>query len=133
MANFTFDTNDEKNDFAIVVEKVDAYFTKRDPQLMLREKCWFHLRREPGQSIDSWVNTVKEKAAEYKFPPDYAEQVARDKVTFSCTEDSAKFNLFDVGADLSLENAFRILALKEAAKFELRETKSANIDSVRQR
>ena len=132
-ANFTFDANNDKNDFDIVVEKFDAYFTKRDPQLMLREKFWFHLRREPGQSIDSWVNTVKEKAAECKFPPDYAEQAVRDKVTFSCTEDSAKLKLYDVGADLSLENAIRILALKEATKFELRETKSANIDSVRQK
>ena len=43
-ANFTFDEIDDKNDFAIVVAKFDAYFTKRDPQLMLREKCWFHLR-----------------------------------------------------------------------------------------
>ena len=67
-ANLTFDEIDDKNDFAIVVAKCDAYFTKRDPQLMLREKCWFHLRREPGQSIDSWVNTVKENAAECKFP-----------------------------------------------------------------
>ena len=99
---------------------------------MVREKCWFHLRREPGQSIDSWVNTVK-KAAECKFPPDYAEQAVRDKVTFSCTEDSAKLKLYDVGADLSLENAIRILALNEATKFELRETKSANIDAVRQK
>ena len=53
--------NDDKNEFAIAVEKCDAYFGKRDPQMILREKCWFHLRREPGQSIDSWVNTVKEK------------------------------------------------------------------------
>ena len=120
---------------AVVVAKFDAYFTKRDPQLMLRDKFWFHfhLRREPGQSIDSWVNTVKEKAAECKFPPDYAEQAVRDKVTFSCTEDSAKLKLYDVGADLSLDNAIRILALKEAIKFELRETKSASTDSVRQK
>ena len=132
-ANFTFDEIDDKNYFAIVVATFDAYFTNRDPQLMLREKFWFHLRREPGQSIDSWVNTVKEKAAECKFPPDYAEQAVRDKVTFSCTEDSAKLKLYDVGADLSLDNAIRILALKEATKFELRETKSASIDSVRQK
>ena len=90
--NFTFDEIDDKNDFAIVVAKFDAYFTKRDPQLMLREKFWFNLRREPGESIDSWVNTVKEKAAECKFPPDYAEQAVRDKVTFPCTEDSAKLS-----------------------------------------
>ena len=54
-------------------------------------------------------------------------------MTFSCTEDSAKLKLYDVGADLSLDNAIRILALKEATKFELRETKSASIDSVRQK
>ena len=63
-ANFTFAEIDNKNDFAIVVAKFDAYFSKRDPQLMLRDKVWFHLRREPGQSIDSRVNTVKEKSAE---------------------------------------------------------------------
>ena len=79
-----------KNYFAIVVAKFDVYFTKQDPQLMLGETFRFHLRREPGQSINSRVNTVNEKAAESKFPPDYAEQAVRDKVTFSCTEDSAK-------------------------------------------
>ena len=58
-ANFTFGEIDDKNGFAIVVAKFDAYFTKRDPQLMLLEDRWSHLRRDPGQSIDSWVNTVK--------------------------------------------------------------------------
>ena len=62
-----------------------------------------------------------------------AEQAVRDKVTCSCTEDSAKLVVRCIGADLSLDNAIRILALKEAKKFELRETKSASIDSVRQK
>ena len=55
---------------------------------------------------------VNEKAAECKFAPDYVEQAVRNKVTFSCTEDSAKLMLYDLGADVSLENAIRILALK---------------------
>ena len=37
--------------------KFDEYFQKRDPQLMLREKFWVHLKREPTQSLDSWIVT----------------------------------------------------------------------------
>ena len=44
--NFTFNEVDDKNYFVNVVAKSDAYFTKRVPQLMLREKLWFHLRHE---------------------------------------------------------------------------------------
>ena len=35
-------TTDDSTDYAKVVEKFDSYFTKRDPQLMLREKFWIH-------------------------------------------------------------------------------------------
>ena len=52
-----------------VIRKFDKYFAKRDPQLMLREKFWLHLKCEPAQSFDSWVMTIMERAAEYKFPP----------------------------------------------------------------
>ena len=68
-ANFTFNEIDDKYYFPIVVAKFDAYFTKRDLQLMFREKVWFHVMREPGQSVGSLGNTVKEKAAECNFPP----------------------------------------------------------------
>ena len=88
---------------------------------MLREKFWLHLKREPTQSLDSWVVTVKERAAECKFPADFLEQAVRDKLTFSCTEDSYKLKLYDEGADLSLEKATKILSLKEATKRELQE------------
>jgi len=64
--------------------KFDEYFQKRDPQLMLREKFWVHLKREPTQTFDSWVVTVKERAAECKFPANFYEQAVRDKLTFSC-------------------------------------------------
>ena len=36
-----------------VIRKFDKYFTKQDPRLMLREKFWLHLKREPAQSFDS--------------------------------------------------------------------------------
>ena len=34
-----------------VIRKCDKYFMKRDPQLMLREKFWLHLKREPAQFL----------------------------------------------------------------------------------
>ena len=39
---------ENKLDYDTVLIKFDAYFTKRDPQLMLRERFWLHLKREPG-------------------------------------------------------------------------------------
>lgn len=86
------------DNYATVLAKFEAYFQKRDPQLMLQEKFWLHLRREPAQTFDSWVVTVKERAAECKFPVDFYEQAVRDKLTFSCKEDSYRLKLYDQGA-----------------------------------
>ncbi|CAH3159023.1 unnamed protein product [Porites lobata] len=55
---------EDSDNYATVVAKFGEYFQKRDPQLMLREKFWLHLKREPTQTFDSWVVTVKERAAE---------------------------------------------------------------------
>ena len=93
---------ENKNDYATVIDKFDAYFTRRDPQL-LREKFWLHLKREPGQSFDAWVNVVQEKAAECKFPDTFREQAVRDKITFSCGDYSSKLKLYDQGATLNLK------------------------------
>ena len=59
------------DNYATLLAKFEAYFQKQDPQLMLREKFWLHLQREPAQNFDSWVVTVKERAAECKFPVDF--------------------------------------------------------------
>ena len=121
---------ENSENYATVTAKFDEYFQKRDPQLMLREKFWIHLKREPTQTFDSWVVTVKERAAECKFPADFCEQAVRDKLTFSCKEDNYKLKLYDEGAALSLEKAVKILSLKEATKRELQESKTADIESV---
>ena len=77
-------TAENPDNYATVMAKFDEYFQKRDPQLMLRKKFWVHLKREPTQTFDSWVVTVKERAAECKFPANFYEQAVRDKLTFSC-------------------------------------------------
>ena len=105
--------------------KFDEYFQKRDPQLMLQERFWIHLKREPTQTLDSWVVTVKERAAECTFPADFYEQAVRDKLSFSCKEDTYKLKLYDEGAALSFEKAVKILFLKEATKRESQESKTA--------
>ena len=116
------------DNYATVMAKFDEYFQKRDPQLMLREKFWVHLKREPTQTLDSWIVTVKERAAE--FPADFYEQAVRDKLTFSCKEDTYKLKLYDEGAAFSLEKEVKILSFKEATKRELQKSKTAEIDSV---
>ena len=97
---------------------------------MLREIFWVHLKREPTQTLDSWIVTVKERAADCKFRADFSEQAVRDKLTFSCKEDNHKLKLYDKGAVLWLEKAVKILSLKEATKPELQESKTAEIESV---
>ena len=119
---------EDSNNYVTVMAKFDEYFQKWDPQLMLREKFWLHLKREPTQTFDSWVVTVKERAAECKFPADFYEQAVRDKLTFSCKEDNYKLKLYDEGAALSFEKAVKILSLKEATKRELQESKTAEIE-----
>ena len=124
---------EDKDNFDCVIKKYDEYFTKRDPQLMLREKFWIHLKREPGQSFDAWTNLVKEKATECKFPDVYREQAVRDKLTFCCLDDSTKLRLYDQGADLTLPKAITIISLHEATSQELRESKTASIDVVQKK
>ncbi|PFX25529.1 Transposon Tf2-9 polyprotein [Stylophora pistillata] len=104
------------DDYATVLAKLDDYFHKRDPQLMLREKFWLHLTRDSTQTFDSWVVTVNERAAECKFPANFYEQSVRDKLTFSSKEDSYKLKLYDEGTALSLDRPLQILSLKEATK-----------------
>lgn len=92
-----------------------------------------HLTRDSTQTFDSWVVTVKERAAECKFPADFYEQAVRDKLTFSCKEDSYKLKLYDEGAALPLDRTVQILSLKEATKRELQELKTAEIESIAKR
>ena len=124
---------ENSEDYATVVGKFDLFFTKRDPQLMLREQFWYQLQRDPTQSFDSWVVNVKERAAECKFPPGFAEEAVRDKLTFSCNDDRSKIKLYDEGAKLTLDKTITILSMKEATQRELQESKTASIEVVHDR
>ena len=121
---------EDPNHYDTVVKKYTEYFGKRDPQLLLREKFWLALKRGPSQTLESWVLSVKKCAGECKFPQTYMDQAVRDKLTFSCTDQSAKSKLYDVGAELTLERTVEILYQKETTRYELQESKSANIDVV---
>ena len=52
---------ENSDNYATIMAKFDEYFQKREPQLMLCQKFWVHLKREPTQTIDSWIVTVKER------------------------------------------------------------------------
>ena len=110
--------------------KFDEHLQNRDPQLMLREKFWVHLKRQPTLTFHSWVVTAKERAKACKFPAHFYEQAVRDKLTFSSKEDNYKLKLYDEGAPLPLDKAVKILSLKEATKHELQQSKTAEIKSV---
>ena len=97
---------------------------------MIRENFWLNLKREPGQSVDSWVNTVCRMAQECEFPESFRDQAIRDKLTFSCHDDSIKLKLYDEGASLQLDKVIKLLSLREATSKELKETKSSTIDHV---
>ena len=88
------------------------------------------MKREPGKSFDSWVNTVRERANECKFPKDFHKQAIRDKVTFLSIDDHSKLKLYDQSAENSLENAIQIVSLKEDTNQELQESKSAKIYAI---
>ena len=85
-------TAENPDSYVTIMAEFDAYFQTQDSQLMLRDKFWIHLKQEPTQTLDSWIVTVKERAAECKFPADFSEQAIRDKFTFSCKEDTYKLN-----------------------------------------
>jgi hypothetical protein len=119
---------EKKDDFATVIRKFDEFFHHQDPQLMLREQFWYHLKREPSWSFDAWLRTVKEKAKACRFQcPD---SMVRDKLVFSCQDDAAKLNLYDIGATLTLEKAVEILHMREMIKQELASSKTASIDAL---
>ena len=68
---------------------------------------------------DPWFvdhDCQRKSCQQCKFPADFYEQAVRNKLTFSCKEDTYKLKLYDKGAALSLEKAANILSLKEATK-----------------
>ena len=75
----------------------------------------------------------KRRASECKFRVNFYKRAFRDKLTFFCKEDSYKLKLYDQGAAASLANSVKILLLREAAKRELHESKTAEFESVTQR
>lgn len=117
---------ENRSNYATVLGKFDQYFQQRDPQLMLREQFWLHLQREPGQSFESWQRVVKEKAAACKFGE--VDMMVRDKLVFTCRDDTAKLKLYDIGADLTLQKTVEILSMREMTRSELASTKTAAVD-----
>ena len=105
---------ESKSDYDTVLAKFDQYFHQRDPQLMLREQFWLHLQREPGQNFESWQRVVREKAAACKFGE--VDMMVRDKLVFTCRDDTAKLKLYDIGAGLTLQKTIEILSMREMTK-----------------
>ena len=122
---------ESRDSYATLLGKFDAYFTQRDPRLMLREQFWYNLHRSPEQNFESWLRLVKEKAQECKF--DDTDQMTRDKLVFSCQDDSTKLKLYDIGADLTLHKTIQIMSMREVTRKELAATKTASIDAISQR
>ena len=53
---------------ATAIAKFDEFFQKRDPQLMLREKFWLHLKREPTQTFVLGLSLSKKESPSASFP-----------------------------------------------------------------
>ena len=110
------------DDYQTVIDKFEAYFNRRDPQLMLREQFWYKIQRFPGQSFESWVRNLKEKASACKFAD--RDIMIRDKLVFSCDDESTKMKLYDIGANLTLQKTIDTISIREATRKELEQTKS---------
>ena len=120
---------EDKHDFETVVTKFASFFHRRDPQLMLREQFWFHLHRQPEQNFDAWLRVVKEKAIACKFQN--TEEMVRDKLIFSCKDDTAKMKLYDIGPKLTLQKAQDVLYMRELSRKELEGSKFSSVGQVR--
>ena len=112
---------ENRDNFDTVVNKFAEFFHKRDPQLMLREQFWLHLNRQPDQNFDAWLRLVKEKAAACKFQN--VDEMVRDKLIFSCKDDSAKMKLYDFGPKLTLQKTQDVLYMRELSRKELEGSK----------
>lgn len=119
---------ERKDDYTTVVRKFDEFFHRRDPQLMLREQFWYQLKREAGQTFDTWLRVVKDRAKACRF--ETPDAMVRDKLVFACQDDTAKLKLYDIGASLTLEKAVEILQMREMTKQELASSKTSTIDAL---
>ena len=128
--SFRYLATEDDKDYATVIRKYTEYFGKRDPQMMLREQFWMHLKRDPSQTFENWLLTVRKCAQNCKFPNDFAEQAIRDKLTFSCADDAAKAKIYDSGPTTTVDKVVDILFRRETARFELNETKCALVVRV---
>ena len=120
---------ESRDDYNCVVNKFAEFFHKRDPQLMLREQFWLHLNRQPDQNFDAWLRLVKEKAAACKFQN--IDEMVRDKLIFSCKDDTAKMKLYDFGPKVTLQKTQDILYMRELSRKELEGSKLASVGRVR--
>ena len=79
---------------------------------------------ESRHTLASWIVTVIERAVECKFSADFYEEAVKEKLAFSCKEETYELKLYDEGAALSLEKAMKFLSLKEVTKPELQKDKN---------
>ena len=56
--------------------------------------------------------------------------MVRDKLVFTCRNDTAKLKLYDIGAGLTLQKTIEILSMREMTKSELACSKTATVDAV---
>ena len=120
---------ENKDNFETVLQKFAEYYHKRDPQLMLREQYWFHLHRQPEQTFDAWLRVVREKATACRFQN--TDEMIRDKLIFSCKDDTAKMKLYDIGPKLTLQKTQDILYMRELSRKELEGSKLSSVGRVR--
>ncbi|KAK9511200.1 hypothetical protein O3M35_005806 [Rhynocoris fuscipes] len=90
--SFKWNSNDDKNNFQIVVDKFNQCFNGK--KNILYERCrFFKCRRQKGQSVDSYINELKRIAAHCEFDSQ-EENLIRDQLVLSIEDENLQEAIF---------------------------------------
>lgn len=109
---------EDKENLETVLAKFQNYCKRRDPQMMLRFQFWQHKRPE-GQTFDQYLTELKTMATNCKFVEN--ENMLRDKIAFSVTDERLKMKLLSEGADLTLTKVVNLCRLAESTRQEFQQ------------
>ena len=114
---FSYTTEGDEKKLEIVMNKFKEYCTPRKNVVHERFLFW-RLSQQPGESVDTFVTTLRLKAASCQFG-DQTESMIRDRVVLGCADRLVQERMLR-DSDLTLQKALDVCRASEATRVQLK-------------
>jgi len=114
---FTYDQEGDAKKLDVVTNKFQEYCTPRKNVVHERYMFW-KLTQQPGESVDSFVTTLRLRAASCQFG-DQTESMIRDRVVLGCPDRQVQERMLRE-ADLTLQKALDVCRAAEATRAQIK-------------